>query len=325
MSKEPLRFLFTFSVDGIKKLEEGSLVLSSGGLRRPNGSLYEMASPILFDSKLGNTYSKLSADEVLSQKVDSLTYNFNQIIENQKAFKNVAWMNYAVAFNTYEMTYQGFQITLQNLETLGVQLSEIKKDSNNRTYNDHLEHLNRYKNYLNSIAGYMESKSFSATDHYMDIVPFIDEIDAYFKRLHNELKTNEELDSIILGSIVFLVGPYTYIIRKYATLYYYENEDFPPNYDTWMKTLSFIANSYLFNCRLQAFLRINLDCSLEDVLKVKKLTTGNIFQAIKGIRFDQEYALHHTKEEYLSINRQLKEKIDTKDYKLINSRICIEL
>ena len=153
----------------------------------------------------------------------------------------------------------------------------------------------------------------------------LNEIQAYFERLYSELKAGIKIDQLLLGSIIFLLEPYCYVIRRYSALYYYENETYPANYRTWIDVISRIIRDARFQNRMQYCLRVNSDMTLEDVLIAKSKAMFNLRGAVKKIDFDRRYTLCHSKEQYLSIDKQLQEKIASNDYQVIDGHLCIEL
>lgn len=209
---------------------EGILTLSSGGLRRTDGSLYELAMPISFDpnSTYLNTYQ--TEEESFRRKLVEMTFGLDQAMQEVNALKDIEWLNYEVNCRVYEMTYQGFQYLIEQLNDFSGRLSREDRKLDNKEFNDHLERTNKYKDWLEFIAGYMEIKSFNASNTFMSIAEFLGEIKTYFGRLHNELTTGTENNQMILESILFLSGPYAYVVRRYSALFYYENNCYPFNY-----------------------------------------------------------------------------------------------
>ncbi len=325
MEGEKVRFMFALSAEGTKQLQEGTLTLSSGGLRRPDGSLYEMATPVCFDTKSIPQDTDKTAEEIFQKRLALTTARLDQTLQDVNALKDIAWMNYAVNCRTYEMTYQGFQRLIGQLDDISAQLSRVERRLNNKEFNDRQELANKYKNNLMSIAGFMEIKNFNATSAFLSVAATLDEIAAYFERLHNELKTGTGNDQIVLESIVFLLGPYTYVVRRYSALFYYENEGYPPNYEKWVEAVSKITKDARVKNKFQYYLRMNSNCSLEDVYIARDRAMFNLRGFVGQIVFDRSYVLQHLKEEYLSIDRQLQDKIEQKDYQIIDGHLCIEL
>lgn len=325
MPEENARFLFTFSAEATAELMAGNVSLSSGGLRKPDGTMLELARPVVIDPADVTKIPNRSMKEQLEMQVKATNSKLDQLISDNQELKKIAWMNYAVNCRTYEMTYQGFQAVIQQLDSLSAQFLDFQIRMNNKEFNDTLELNNKYKNNLQTIAGVMEIKNFNAGMSALMIEPMLNEIQAYFDRLYSELKSGVKNGQLVLGSIVFLLEPYCYVVRRYSVLYYYENEVYPVNYQTWTDVMSRIIRDPKFRNRMQYYLRLNSDLTLEDVLIAKDKAMFNLRGAISQINFDKKYVLCHSKEQYLSIGKQLQDKITTYDYILIDGHLCIEL
>ena len=324
MSEERVRIIFALSADGIKQLKDGKLILSSGGLRRQDGSLYEMATPVYLEpdiqvKKIGN-----DEEDVLRKQLAATAFHQNLTLQNIEALMDIEWMNYAVNCRSYEMTYQGFQILIGQLDDISTQLDKVERKIDSKEFYDRVELTNKYKNHIKSIAGHMETKNFNASSAFLNIAFALDEIEAYFLRLHNELSTGNN-DQIILGSIIVLIGPYSYVIRRYSALYYYENGVYPPNYNKWAEVVNKITKDYRLKRRIYYYLRVNSQLSIEDVFIAGNKAIFNLQEYTRQIDFDHTFVLQHTKDQYLSIDKQLQKKIEDNDFYILDDYVCIEL
>ena len=325
MPEENVRFLFTFSAEATAELMAGNVSLSSGGLRKPDGTMLELAKPVMIDPADIINISNHSVDEQLEMQIRDTNNKLDQVVADNQALSKIAWMNYAVNCRTYEMMYQGFQAVINRLDSISAWFSDFQIRLNNKEFNDTLESNKKYKNNLQTIAGVMETKNFNATMTALTIEPMLNEIQAYFERLYSELKTGLIPDQLLLGSIVFLLEPYCYVVRRYSALYYYENDTYPDNYQTWIDVVSRLVRDVRFRNRMQYFLRINSDMTLEDVLIAKTKAVFNLRSSITQMEIDRRYALCHSKEQYLSIAKQLEDKLAAKEYEVIDGHLLIEL
>lgn len=325
MPEENARFLFTFSAEATAELMAGNVSLSSGGLRKPDGTMLELAKPVVIDPAEVAKIPNSSVEEQLEIQIRITNSKLDQVIADNQALSKIAWMNYAVNCRIYEMTYQGFQAVIQRLDSISAQFANFQIRLDNKEFNDALELNNKYKSNLQTIASVLERKNFNAGMAALTIEPMMNEIQAYFERLYSELKAGIKTDQLLLGSIIFLLEPYCYVIRRYSALYYYENETYPANYRTWIDVISRIIRDARFQNRMQYCLRVNSDMTLEDVLIAKNKAMFNLRGAVKQIDFDRRYTLCHSKEQYLSIDKQLQEKIAFNDYQVIDGHLCIEL
>lgn len=325
MPEENARFLFTFSAESTAELMAGNVSLSSGGLRKPDGTMLELAKPVLIDPADVAKLPNRTEEEHIEIQLRATNRKLDQVLSNNQALTKIAWMNYAVNCRTYEMTSQGFQAVIERLDTISAQFTSLRTRLDNREFNDTLEQNNKYKNNLKTIAGFMETKNFNAALATLSIEPMINEVQAYFERLYFELKAGVKSDQLVLGSIVFLLEPYCYVVRRYSALYFYENGINPPNYDTWIDIVNRIIRNLRFRNRMQYCLRVNSDLNLEDALIAKDKALFNLRGAIAQIDFDRRYTLCHSKEQYLSIGKQLEDKIIAKDYEIVDGHLLIEL
>ena len=92
-----------------------------------------------------------------------------------------------------------------------------------------------------------------------------------------------------------------------------------------MEAVSKITKDARVKNKVQYYLRMNSNCSLEDVYIARDRAMFNLRGLIGQIGFDRSYVLQHSKEKYLSIDRQLQDKIEQKDYQIIDGHLCIEL
>lgn len=325
MSEENALFLFTFSAESTAELLAGNVSLSSGGLRRPDGTTFELAKPVMLESTDIGKNKIDSVEELIETRIRDTNKKLDQAIASNQSVSEIAWMNYAVNCRTYEMTYQGFQSLIKKLDCISVQFSDLQIHLANKEYNDILELNNKHKNNLQTIAGVMDNKEFNAGVSALTIEPMLNEIQAYFERMYSELKSRVKEDQQVLGSIIFLLKPYCYVVRKYSALYYYENGVYPSNYQIWVDVLSRIIKDHRFKSRMEYILRVNSSLTLEEVLNERHIVIFNLKNEISQIKFDRRYAICHSKEQYLSIKEQLQNKIECGDYKLIDGHLCIEL
>lgn len=326
MPEENARFWFTFSAEATKQLMAGTVSLSSGGLRKPDGTMFEQAKPILIDADEIEKIPNRTKDEQINNQIGIVNEKFDQVISDNQALSKIAWMNYAVNCRIYEMTYQGFQAMIERLDTISGQFSNLQIRLNNKEFNDTLELNNKYKNNLKTIAGNIrETKNFNASMAALIIEPMLNDIQAYFGRLYSELKTGVKSDQLVLGSIVFLLEPYCYVVRRYSALFFYENGIYPVMYDTWKDIINCITKDTRFRNRIQYYLRVNSELTLEDVLIARDKAMFNLREAISQMDFDRRYALSHSKEQYLTIDKQLQDKIASEDYQIVDGHLRVEL
>lgn len=318
-------FCYTFSQETTKQISEGNAYLSTGGAKGSNGKMIELGKPILLDKDILRELSQSKNDDI-SNSLELLRVankNLDLSIDNMEELQKTIWLNYAVSRKTFGITIEGFRQTLMGLDNISEQLHSIKHIIVNKDTNDYLELLTRYRNYLNSDAGIMAGKRFDATNTYIMIVPHLDEISAFINRINQEFQKDTINGLLACNIIIGLLGPFSYVVQKYSVLYYYENNYFPPNLDTWIETIDNISKSKRFTERLMYCIRLESELPLQDKFIAYNKVISNIAGYVEAIIFDREFALCHEKEEYLTINNHLQEKIESGDFKVIDEHLCI--
>lgn len=325
MQEENARFLFTFSAEATTELEAGNVSLSSGGLRKPDGTILELAKPVLIDPADIAKIPNRTEDQYLVSKLRAINSKQDQIISNDQALTQIAWMNYAVNCRTYELTYRGFQTVIEHLDTISTQLNRLQERLDRREFNNTTKMYSKCKGNLKTMATLMETKSFNIGDSAAHFEQMITAVQAHFEQLYSDLNNEEQSLQLALESIVFLIEPYCYVIRRYSALYFYENGDYPANYDAWTAIVNCIIADSRFKKRMEYFLRVNSELNLEETLIARNKAMFNLQGIITQIDFDHRYVLCHTKEQYLSIDKQLEDKIVANDYKVVDGHMLIEL
>jgi hypothetical protein len=320
-------FCYTFSKETTKQILEGDAYLSTGGAKGSDGKMIEFGKPLLLDKDILRDLPQSKGDDIsiLSELLRVKNKNIDLSIDKIEELQKTIWLNYAVSSKTLGITIEGFSQTLMGLDNILEELHSIKHIIVNKYTNDYLELLTRYRNNLNSDAGIMETKRFDATNTYSMIVTHLDEISAFIDRISQELQ-KDTINGLLACNIIFgLLGPYSYVVKKYSVLYYYENNCFPPNLDTWIKTIDNISKSKRFAGQLMYCIRLESELPLQDKFIAYNKVISNIAGYVEAIIFDREFALCHEKEEYLNINNHLQEKIESGDFKVIDEHLHISI
>ena len=190
MSEENARFLFTFSAEATAELMAGNVSLSSGGLRKPDGTMLELAKPVVIDPAEVAKIPNSSVEEQLEIQIRTTNSKLDQVIADNQALSKIAWMNYAVNCRTYEMTYQGFQAVIQRLDSISAQFANFQIRLDNKEFNDALELNNKYKSNLQTIASVLERDNFNAGMAALTIEPMLNEIQTtYFPSFGKIIKS----------------------------------------------------------------------------------------------------------------------------------------
>lgn len=322
-------FLYEHSPEAIEAVESGKARISPGGIIRVGDSgkgFRELARPARmsvadFKSLFEGKDHALETDERLNHLSERLALSEEGLEET----RDIAWINNTAIQRTYVMTYEGFRQTLQGIEGVASQMSQFEEYVRQRDRKELAEKVQTYINYLNTDAGDLRSKKYSATNG--KAAEHLDQISALMKRLLNDVE-KDETDSYLAAQVLInLLQPFTYVTRKYSALYYYENDGelMPGGYEEWVNTISAVANSKKFKDRLEYYIHLKLEISYRDKVVLSKTLRALPSKLLSDVRFEKGYIKSHSKEDYLSLHMRIQNKIESKDYLVKNGSILIFL
>lgn len=310
VNEEKRIFLYSHSPEAVKKIETNDAIISSGGIRNKNGTMNEQAKPLSFSyEELIEMFSSKNRLNDTDKKISLLV---NELSISQKGIKELAqtgWINNIAINQVYTLTYDGFEKTFACLQNL----SENIKGLTNYILKNDLKLLEEqtYKYILNLKSDYekIELPKFDITNSQIDA--HLNDIAAFIKRLINDLRGNDENSDIIYKTIHLLVVPFTNTVRKYSVLFLYENEKLPGSFDEWFSLINQIARAPMFINKIQYYINLDTELPFRDKVSIGKKLRKNISLLPKTISFDYEYALYHSKEEYLKMNTNIENKLLT--------------
>ena len=322
-------FLYEHTSDVIRAIEAGEAKFSSGGVIRigtGGKGFKELAKPAsmsvadlqsLFEGK----QHALETDEHLSK----LDMQLALTAEGIRTIHEIEWLNNATIQRNYILTYEGFKQTLNGIDCVANQLSRFEEYVRKRDTKNLVEKVQTYINYMKTDAGDLRSKKYSPTNG--KIGEHLDQIAALIKRLLSDLETEDTDMFVSLQMLVNLLQPYSYIVRRYAAAYYYENDGelLPGNYEEWVKTISAVSRSRKFKDMVEYFIKLKLDIPYRDKILLSRVIGTTASRILTGVNFEKKYIEDHSKDEYLSIDDQVYHKIETKDYYLRNGTLMIFL
>ncbi len=322
-------FLYEHTPEAIQAIEAGEARISPGGVIRIGGAgkgFQELAKPAFmsvadFQSLFEGKEHALETDEHLSRLDAQLALS----AEGLTAIQEVEWLNYAAAQRNYTLTYEGFKQTLNGINCVANQLSQFEQYVRRRDIKELAQETQTYINYLKSDAGDLRSKKYSPTNGI--IRDHLDQISALIKRLLSDVE-NEEGDTFIsVQMLINLLQPFSYVVRKFSAAYYYENdgEFMPGNYDEWVKTIYTVSRSKKFKDMVEYYIKLKTEIPYRDKLFLSRMISSAPSKMLSGIRFERRYIENHSKEEYLSINEQICQKIEAKNYYLKNGSLMVFL
>lgn len=310
--------LFEQTQEAVEAVRSGNAIISSGGIRRKGEAgtgFLELAKPAAlsvadFQSLFEGKDHALKTDERLNHLDAQLALS----VEGMKEIEKIGWLNNAAIQRSYVLTYEGFLHTLNGLESVARQLSEFEQYVRRRDVKQLFQDTQMYISYLRTDAGNLRSKKLSLTNGI--IAEHLDQISALIKRLMSELEDNEGAAFAAIQVLGALLPPFAYVVRRFSALYYYENDGelLPGNYEEWFKTISSVARSKIFREKFTYYVNLKTTISFRDKMKLSRECCSGMSKLVSSVEFDRHYIESHSKEEYLSIEKQIRQKIESKDY-----------
>ena len=320
--------LFEQSPEAIEAVKAGNAIVSSGGIRRKGETgtgFLEQAKPAAlsvadFQSIFEGEEHALETDERLRQ----LDAQVKLSAAGMKEIEKIGWLNNAVIQRNYVLTYEGFRQTLYGLESVAHQLSEFEQYVRKRDIKQLVQNTQTFINYLKTDAGDLRSKKYNVTNG--KIAEHLDQISALIKRLMSDLENNEDA-FIAVQIIMTLLPPFAYIVRKYSSLYFYENDGelLPGDYEEWVSIISAVSGNKLFRDKTTYYINLKTCIPFKDKILLSKKISSGMTDLATGVEFDRNYIKSHSKEEYLSIEEQLRKKIDSKEYYVESHNLIVFL
>ena len=321
--------LFEQSPEALEVVKSGNAIVSSGGIRRKGEAgtgFLEQAKPAAlsvadFQSLFEGKSHALETDDRLSHLEARLELSDAGL----KEIQNIGWLNNAAIQRTYTLTHKGFLQSLYGLEFVAQQLSGLELYVKRRDIKELAQETQTYINYLKSDAGDLRSKRYSVTNG--KIAEHLDQISALIKRLLSDVENNEGDQSVSVQILTALLPPFAFVVRKYSSLYYYENDGelMPGDYDEWVKMISLASKSKSFNEKIEYYINLKYSIPYRDKVLLYRGFGGEMTKLLANVKFDKKYIESHSKEEYLSLDKQICQKIEANEYYVEGHNVVIFL
>ena len=298
ISKNQRIYLYSHSPEAEKAIELGEAAISSGGARRPNGTMLDMAKPLSFtldDLKemVGNDKQLLDTD----QKVKQLSSRLGLSEQGMQELSKIGWLNNAAIGQVYSMTYVGFKQTLAGIEYISSHLMELSQYVRQRDLDDMKEKTDRFITYLDADAKKLDLPKFDVTSSNVD--EHLSDIAAFIKRNYDGV-INESGDGFLASSIIeALIVPFTTVATKYAIRFFYDNGTSAGGSDKWAELIYTIASDRRFKDKLRYYVYLETELPYKDKVRLGRERVRRIAALPNTVAFENEYALYHSKEEYL--------------------------
>ena len=317
-------FLYEHNSEAIEAIREGNARISAGGIRRKDGKILELSKPASMSvadllSLFEDREHALSTENEILQLNERLNLSENGI----RQLHEIEWLNNTEIQRTYNLTNDGFRKMLVGLDCVVQETRMLEHYIRQHDIEDLIEKAQIYLNYMRTDEGNLRSNKFDVTNSH--ISEHLDQISAFLKRLLSDVAQEGDTSFIAVQIIANLLQPFTFLVRRFSALFYYENDFYPGNCDEWANTISSVANSQLFHDKLNYFINVKTTIPFRDKMMLSNAIVRNDKRLLYGLKFDERYIKSHTKEEYLALPEKITEKIEDKQYLLENGYLGIIL
>ena len=322
-------FLFEQSPEALEAVKSGKAYVGPGGIRRKgeNGKGFlELSKPSTMS--VADLKSLLIKEPVLeiNDRLDELDSNLMLSNEGLKELQKIEWLNSNQLNRNYIITYEGFCHTLDGINNIIKHISEFKDYVTQRDVKDLCEKAQTYVNYMRTDSVNMLSEQYNIING--NIAEHLDKISAFIKRLIIEIDSCDNEDVFLQVKILInLITPFAYVVRRYSSLYYYENEGrlMPGNYEEWIGVLSKVSHSSELKNMIEYYIFLKTIMPYKDKISICKEIDNNIKCTVSNVEFEHHYIQSHGKNAYLSLDDLIREKYENKDYFVIDNNMIIFL
>ena len=247
----------SISKTAMKLVKAGQAVLSSGGVRLLDGTMYEMAKPVLssgLKAKIGNLVSgslgsglniasSLASNvqcAIIQQGVNAANIKLEDTIQRLgrletamqglQSIQVLSWANTALSLANSGISIAGFYMTLTKLNNIEDQLKAFIDRYQQDRNGDAVEQFRTILLDLRNDISYLQNKRLNKSfdeDSFIHREPFIEEhlnkAASFIKRILIEF-TEERIDGRIGCQIIFVLSSiYTQTVNEYCCQYYYQH------------------------------------------------------------------------------------------------------
>ena len=302
-------FLFEQSPEALEAVKSGEACVGPGGIRRKgeNGKGFlELSKPSTMSVA---DLKSLLIEPVLeiNDRLDELDSNIRLSNEGLKELQKIEWLNSNQLNRNYVITYEGFCHTLDGINNIIKHISEFEDYVTQRDVKDLCEKAQTYVNYMRTDSVNMLSDKYNIING--NIAEHLDKISAFIKRLIIEIDSCDNEDVFLQVKILInLIPSFAYVVRRYSSLYYYENEGrlMPGNYEEWIGVLSKVSHSSKFKDMIEYYICLNTSMPYKDKITISKEVDNNIKCIVSNVEFEHRYLQSHSRDEYISLAKLTK-------------------
>ncbi len=218
-----------------KLIEEGKLGYGSGGLRWLEGAKKgEIFRQYQFAGIVNASEQNDLAKHVLKavNKLNAQMGNTNNAV---KSIKSMQWFQLGLEAANLAVNIAGFATVMAKLNEVSEQITTLSNELHEKWQKDLYKEINNLIDNLKSVTSILTDRRLK-DDYIFDIEKHLNQSKNLIIDLAKEFSSSAEAEGENTFLLLYLlVAEYTAVIKEYGAQYYYLNNNFPAQYDTWVR------------------------------------------------------------------------------------------
>lgn len=333
------KLVYTISKTAANYVRDGKAVIDSGGVRWLDGRILELAKPAvssitgnltspiaLMSSLVGNVQSGFIQNGV-NQANTKLDLSLEKLDQIQNAVNGLAksnvlgWVNCGFSMANFGISVAGICMILEKLNKISLQINDLTSKVDRKIKGDYLEKFDCYRFYIKSDIQALDKSDIAVNLNEISIR--MGEIAAFLKRIIREFN-NKEIDGMLGCSIIFNLSiAFAQELRKYSAQYFYQNGQYPANYEEWVQIL-YSIDSDTFKEHLKQILIFDcIDISMREKYSAFGGVVYGIEYQLGSLEYTKKLVMRIEQKDYLRMDHILTGRVKSNNFFESNGRVCI--
>lgn len=315
-------YLYSHSPEAGEAVEAGNAKLSTGGIRRNNGTILDPPTPLAFTvDELKAMLSEDSRIQSMDDRINQVSRRLELSQQTVQQMTETVWLTNALMEEMYAMTRVGFQCTIDSIASMSAKLDKHTEYVRHRDMADLQEKMKRYIANLKSDAGKLSVPKFDVTNSRVD--EHLNEIAAFIEHQLTELTTEHDDGYLRFQIIHELIRPLSYVTEMFFARYYFDNGVKPGSYDNLIDVIHTTAGSTKFANIAQYYINLELDIPYRDKIRLGSKVRSNLKLLPQVLTFNEDYVLHHSEKQYFARDKKLLLLLEKPEELPEDGKICL--
>ncbi|MCQ4775113.1 hypothetical protein NE634_15510 [Lacrimispora saccharolytica] len=312
MNGERVKLVYTITKEAFNLIQQGKAELQSGGVRKPDGSLLELAVP--GKQTIENGVSKITLPDgafsginmvsslannvqsaYIQKGVNQANRKLDDLLRMQTSVMNELHMIGGLQIANLALGFVNLAVSIKNFSDIKKQLNEVKGVLD--SLSEHMQKkeiydcVEEYEKKYSFMINCIENMTYIARSDSSDKITYsntLSEVGAFLKKIICQFN-NRDIDSELGCAIIMgLVPCYVQAVKIYSAEHYYAEGKTPEPYKQCMDVLDSI-NSDTFRDTMKRYLLTSRpELSMNDTYKSFSGIMTSIKSSINNFQFEKE-------------------------------------